>query len=186
MKSRSLKTWASRLVNSRRLTSSRVFLCRMLLVPILWLLALDSSGASKEIPKEVGEVQDALYRLEFERAEEACNKMISRSPQDPTGYAFLSILKWNLLLQAAANLTLDDYSTPTPFTKGKTYKPIARESQEFHQVTDKLIGLCQKVLQQNPNNVDALYFEGLAYESLGFSSPLNSKHDTKPWSALAP
>jgi tetratricopeptide (TPR) repeat protein len=135
-------------------------------VPILWSFTVSSFGASRDVPKEVAEVQDALYRLEFDRAEEASKKMMSRDPQDPTGYGFLSIVKWNLLLQAAANLTLDDYSTPTPFTKEKTYKPINKESQEFHQITDKLIELCEGLLQENPDDIKALYFLGLANENL--------------------
>mgnify|MGYP001555501545 CR=1 FL=1 len=141
MKSRPLTTWAFRSVNLRRLARRRVFLQSLMFVPILWSFTVSSFGASRDVPKEVAEVQDALYRLEFDRAEEASKKMMSRDPQDPTGYGFLSIVKWNLLLQAAANLTLDDYSTPTPFTKEKTYKPINKESQEFHQITYKLIEL---------------------------------------------
>ncbi|HUV12906.1 MAG TPA: tetratricopeptide repeat protein [Acidobacteriota bacterium] len=115
---------------------------------------------------QVAEVQDAIYRLDFDRAEAACEEMISQNPRDPTGYAFLSIVRWNQLLQAAGNLTLDDYSTPTPFTKTKTYKPIAKESQQFHRSTDKLIELCQQILQNDPSNIRARYFEGLAYENL--------------------
>jgi len=165
MKCRPLTAWASHLVNSQRLTRRRAFFRGMLFVSILWLPTM-TSGVPRDVPNEVAEVQDALYRLEFDRAEEACNKMISRDPRDPTGYGFLSIVRWNLLLQAAANLTLDDYSTPTPFTKQKTYKPIEKESQEFHQITDKLVSLCENLLQQNPNDTRALYFLGLANENL--------------------
>jgi tetratricopeptide (TPR) repeat protein len=143
-----------------------VFLRSLLFFLILWSLVVSSFGASREVPKEVAEVQDALYRLEFDRAEESCNKMMTRDPRDPTGYGFLSIVKWNLLLQAAANITLDDYSTPTPFTKEKTYKPIEKESQEFHQITDKLIALCEDLIQKNPDDIKALYFLGLANENL--------------------
>ena len=166
MKSRSLMTEVSRLVKPWRLASIHLVLCGMLFVPIFSLIALDSLGASRDVPKEVAEVQDALYRLEFDRAEEASRRMMSRDPRDPTGYGFLSIVKWNLLLQAAANLTLDDYSTPTPFTKEKTYKPIEKESKEFHQITDKLIALCEDLLQKNPDDINALYFLGLANENL--------------------
>jgi len=138
-------------------------------LPLLFLCFLlppETSYGAPGVPKQVAEVQDAIYRLEFDQAEAACKTMISQSPRDPTGYAFLSIVKWNRLLQAAANLTLDDYSTPTPFTKTKTYKPIAKESQEFHQVTDRLIKLCQQILEADPSNTRARYFEGLAYENL--------------------
>ena len=165
MGARLLITWSVRLVKPPRFTSSWLVLC----VPLLFLCLLlpsETSYCASEVPKQVAEVQDAIYRLEFDRAEAACNKMVSRSPEDPTSYAFLSVVKWNLLLQAAANLTLDDYSTPTPFTKKKTYKPIAKESQEFHRITDKLIALCERLLEKNPNNVRARYFLGLAYENL--------------------
>ncbi len=165
MESKLLITWLVRLVKSPRFTGSWLVLC----VPLFFLgllLPSETSYGASEVPKQVAEVKNAIYRLEFGRAEVACEEMISQSPRNPTGHALLSIVKWNLLLQAASNLTLDDYSTPTPFTKKKTYKPIEKESQEFHQSIERLIALCRQLLQENPNNVRARYFEGLAYENL--------------------
>jgi len=143
----------------------RLCVVSLLLTPGLWG-TVDALCKDAEVPELVSETQDALYRLDFERAEAACDQLISQSPEDPTGYALLSIVRWSQLLQAARNITLDEYSTPTPLTKGKTYKPIAKESQAFHQITDKLLDLCQRLLELDPDNILAQYFEGVAYENL--------------------
>jgi tetratricopeptide (TPR) repeat protein len=78
----------------------------------------------------------------------------------------LSIALWNRLLFAAANLALDDYATPTPFTSGKTQEPIQSETQRFHAANQKLLEVCDSLLEKNPRDVRALYFRGWAFENL--------------------
>ena len=114
----------------------------------------------------IREGQDALYRLDYARAENLFKQLIEENPDSPVGYGMLSITTWKQLLFAASNLALDDYASPTPFTKSRTYKNITQETQRFREANDNLLALCEKLLDNNPQDALALYFEGLAYENL--------------------
>ncbi|MDA2923189.1 tetratricopeptide repeat protein [Acidobacteria bacterium AH-259-L09] len=114
----------------------------------------------------VREGQDAIYRLDYARAERIFRRIISENPNSPVGYGMLSITTWNELLFAAGNLALDEYATPTPFTKGRTHKPIDRETKRFREANDNLLAVCERLLEKDPKDSLALYFKGLAYENL--------------------
>jgi len=118
------------------------------------------------LDRRVREGQDALYRLDYAQAENIFKQLIEENPDSPVGYGMLSIATWNQLLFAASNLALDDYASPTPFTKSRTYKNITQETQHFREANDNLLALCKKLLDNNPQDTLALYFEGLAYENL--------------------
>ncbi len=118
------------------------------------------------LDRRLGEGQDALYRLDYAQAENIFKQLIEENPNSPVGYGMLSIAIWNQLLFAASNLDLDDYASPTPFTKSRTYKNITQETRRFRQANDNLLALCEKLLENNPQDTLALYFEGLAYENL--------------------
>ena len=114
----------------------------------------------------IREGQDALYRLDYARAENLFKQLIEENTDSPVGYRMLSITTWKQLLFAASNLALDDYASPTPFTKSRTYKNITQETQRFRQANDNLLVLCETLLDNNPQDTLALYFKGLAYENL--------------------
>ncbi len=118
------------------------------------------------LDRRLREGQDALYRLDYTQAENIFKQLIEENPNSPVGYGMLSIAIWNQLLFAASNLALDDYASPTPFTKSRTYKNITQETRRFSQANDNLLALCEKLLENNPQDTLALYFEGLAYENL--------------------
>ncbi len=121
-------------------------------------------------PGKLERIQSAIYRLDFSLAEVLSRELVAEQPDNPEGFAFLAITKWNVLLQAAGNLALDDYATPTPFSKGRSYKRIEQESSEFEAANDALLEVAKRVLQEDPSNVKALYFEGLAYENSSVSA----------------
>jgi tetratricopeptide (TPR) repeat protein len=114
----------------------------------------------------VREGQDAIYRLDYARAERIFQQTIAENPDSPVGYGMLSITTWNELLFAAANQALDDYATPTPFTKGRTDKNVNQEIKRFREANNKLLTVCEGILENNSKDVLALYFRGLAYENL--------------------
>ncbi len=118
------------------------------------------------LDRRVREGQDAIYRLDYAGAEKIFNQLITENPDNPVGYGMLSITTWNQLLFAAANYAIDDYATPTPFSKGRTHKDINRETRHFRETNDNLLALCERLLEKNPKDVLALYFKGLAYENL--------------------
>ena len=146
---------------------------------LLVLLTLQTVSPS-QIEDRVRRGQDALYSLDFEAAEEIFGGLIRDHPEDPTGYAFLSITLWNKLLQAAGNLALDDYATPTPFTR-KSRKPVTSETALFKKANDRLIEVCDRRLSENPNDVLALYFKGVAFEFLAAEAVAIRKKHLEAW-----
>ncbi len=132
----------------------------------LLLLLVNSSLRGVDLTSGVRRGQDALYRLDYSAAKEIFEELVRNYPDDPTGYAFLAITYWNQLLRAAGNHATDDYATPTPFTKGSTDKPIDEETKRFKEANDKVINLCERLLEKNPKHVKALYFKGVAHENL--------------------
>lgn len=135
------------------------FTC-LIAIGVLW-----GQGQSA-IDQRVREGQDAIYRLDYATAERIFQQTIAENPDSPVGYGMLSITTWNQLLFAAANQALDDYATPTPFTKGRTDKNVNQEIRRFRETTNKLLAVCEGILENNPKNVLAMYFRGLAYENL--------------------
>jgi len=128
------------------------------------------------IDQHVREGQDAIYRLDYATAEKIFQQIIAENPDSPVGYGMLSITTWNELLFAAANLALDDYATPTPFTKGRTHKNVNQEIRRFREANNNLLTVCEKILENNPKDVLALYFRGLAYENLSAEAIVITKN----------
>ncbi len=148
-----------------------VVLFSVYLSMVPWLGGQDPS----RLDRRVREGQEALYRLDYAQAESVFRQLIEEYPDSPVGYGMLSIAIWNQLLFAASNLTLDDYASPTPFTKSRTYKNITQETQRFREANNNLLALCEKLLEENPQDALALYFEGLAYENLAVEAIVITK-----------
>jgi len=152
---------------------------RFLLVFFVFCANLCQLWPDTRVDARIHVGQDALYRLNYKEAEAVFKGIISDHPNDPAGHAFLAITYWNELLRAASNLALDEYATPTPFTKGITDKPIDKERERFLQVNQQLIDLCDRNLQENSEDVRALYFKGVAYENLAAEALAIKKSQTQ-------
>jgi tetratricopeptide (TPR) repeat protein len=144
--------------------SRRTLLAWLCLQPFVWQSG--AFGQSHPPAQLILEGQEAIYRLQYERAGQIFLKARNDYPNSPVGYGMLAILTWNQLLFESSNLALDDYSTPSPFGKARTRKPIAPATRRFHEANNALLEKCDQLLSRNPNDVRALYFQGLAYENL--------------------
>ena len=147
-----------------------VSLTCLIAISLLW-----GQGPSA-IDQRVREGQDAIYRLDYATAERIFQQTIAENPESPVGYGMLAITTWNQLLAASANQALDDYATPTPFTKGRTHKNVNQEIKRFREANDNLLTVCEKILENNPKDVLALYFRGLAYENLSAEAIVITKN----------
>jgi tetratricopeptide (TPR) repeat protein len=149
-----------------------VWLC---LQPLLWQSV---AWAQRHPPSPlILEGQEAIYRLEYHKAGEIFLKARNDYPTSPVGYGMLSILAWNRLLYESSNFALDDYSTPSPFVKARTRKPIEAASRRFQDANNALLAKCEELLSRDPKDTRALYFQGLAYENLAAEALVISKED---------
>jgi tetratricopeptide (TPR) repeat protein len=94
-----------------------------------------------------------VYRIEFETANKTFQKLITDYPNHPAGYFFIAMIDWwHILLDTST----DQYD------------------KLFFEKIDNVIERCDKILEEDPNNVDALFFKG---GSIGFKGRLNSLRD---------
>ncbi len=128
-----------------------------------------------DLDRRVREGKDAIYRQEYVAGTKIFEQIVEDYPESPVGYGMLSITTWDQLLYAAANLTLHEYGTPSPFANSKIYKSVRAETERFHSANEKLLAVCDKILAEDPTDVLALYFQGLAYENLAAEAIVISK-----------
>jgi tetratricopeptide (TPR) repeat protein len=91
---------------------------------------------------------DHVYNLEFEEAEKDFSELVRMRPGHPGGYFFLAMVDWWRIL-----IDLDDES----------------RDRRFFDELDRVIDVCDSLLDQDPNDVTAIFFKGGA---LGFQGRL--------------
>src|SRR5512140_183222 len=79
-------------------------------------------------------VMDAVYRLDYAKAETRSREMISQWPEDPAGYVFLARVYWQKILFDQRALSLERFSKPDFFSETPRYKTAAdpAAAQRFH------------------------------------------------------
>lgn len=93
---------------------------------------------------------DYLYNFEFDKAELDFTEVIHLRPDHPVGYFFRAMIQWERIISNFDDETKDD----------KLYKML-----------DVVIDLCEKRLDDNPDDVTAMFFKGGA---VGFRGRLRS------------
>ncbi len=82
---------------------------------------------------------DYIYNVEFDSAEVAFSKVVELYPEHPAGYFLESLVYWwKLKLNRGT----------------KYYDPI------FLEKIDKVVSVCDKLLDENPTDIRALFFKG--------------------------
>ena len=89
---------------------------------------------------------DYIYNVQFSNAEETFKKVIDKYPTNPAGYFLDAMVIW---------------------WKISTYRNTESYDQLFLNKIDKVILVCEDLLQKNPLDISALFFKGGA---LGYSS----------------
>jgi len=89
-----------------------------------------------------------VYNLEFEDAERDFAELTRMQPAHPAGYFFLAMVDWWRIL-----IDLDDES----------------RDQRFFDALDRVVDMCDSMLEKNGNDVSAMFFKGGA---LGFQGRL--------------
>ena len=133
------------------------------LLPVLLLLtfakAADGEAVDTEFEQKARFGIDRVYNLEFQSADSVFHELILSHPRHPAGHFFLAMVDWWRIM-----LDMDD----------------TRYDERFLDSLDSVIDLCDELLEQNENDVTALFFKGGA---LGFSGRLRFHRDD--WLAAA-
>jgi tetratricopeptide (TPR) repeat protein len=89
-----------------------------------------------------------VYDLQFEDAEQDFGELIRKQPGHPAGYFFLAMVDWWRIL-----IDLEDES----------------RDQRFFDALDRVVDMCDSMLERNGDDVTAIFFKGGA---LGFQGRL--------------
>jgi len=129
----------------------------------LWLILL--LGFFKSAPSH-GQVQadsafdviarqgiNEVYNLEFEKADEEFARLIRISPNRPAGYFLRAMVLW---WRITIDIDNDQYD------------------QEFFDALDRVVDMCDSILDRNDNDIDAIFFKGGA---IGFKGRLKFHRD---------
>jgi tetratricopeptide (TPR) repeat protein len=96
---------------------------------------------------------NCIYNLSFDSARSEFRFLTSSQPENPAGYFFLAMVEWWRILIDLNNKEHDKY---------------------YYSVLEKVIELCDKKLEQNPDDLGALFFKGGA---IGFRGRLRSHRE---------
>jgi tetratricopeptide (TPR) repeat protein len=121
----------------------------LLLVVILQCsLSIDLSAQSSKYDSLVTTGINQIYGIEFSEAEKTFKKLKSEYPTHPAGRFFPAMIYWWKILLDSDNEQYDDI---------------------FYQKIDDVIEFCDKILDKDPKDIDALFFKGGA---IGFRGRL--------------
>lgn len=111
---------------------------------------------------------ESLYNLNFEEAEARANEVIKLAPQDPRGYFFRAMTYYyRFLYSRVSRLPKNEQDT---------------EQQKFLGYAQQTISICEKFIQQNPNDSKSLFYIGGLHGyrgiTLGFNATKTSDYLT--------
>ncbi len=95
-----------------------------------------------------------IYNIKFEDAEKTFRSLIADYPDHPAGRFFLAMIDWWKILLDVENESHDEI---------------------FFQKLEDVIFQCDKILEKDPDNVEALFFKG---GSIGFRGRLRSLRES--------
>ncbi len=95
-----------------------------------------------------------IYNIKFNQAETTFRRLIADYPEEPAGRFFLAMVDWWRILLDLDNTSYDDI---------------------FFQKIEDVIYFCDKILEKNPDDVNALFFKG---GSIGFRGRLRATRES--------
>ena len=129
-----------------RIALRALVLAAALAAPGGWLRAQWLGDSASEALTRSG--IDHIYNLELDSARTEFLGVIAAHPDHPAGHFFLAAVEWWRIMADAGNTAYDE---------------------NFVGMLDRVIGLCDRLLEKDENDVAALFFKG---GSLGFQGRL--------------
>jgi hypothetical protein len=100
---------------------------------------------------------EALYNIDYDRAQRDFNEMVKLYPNHPGGYQLLAARVWIKTLYESRRLQVSLYSSESFYTNGDD-KVDPKIVTEFRNFTREAKRLAEAKLKQEPKNVEALDF----------------------------
>src|SRR5829696_8095340 len=100
---------------------------------------------------------DALYNIDYDKAERDFKEIVRLNPTHPGGYQLLAARLWIKTLYESRRLQVSLYSSESFYTNGDD-KVDAKIVTEFRNLTREAKRLAEAKLKQEPKNIEALDF----------------------------
>jgi tetratricopeptide (TPR) repeat protein len=122
---------------------------------LIFLFAINSqlNGQDAKFDSIVVKGIRQIYSIEFEQANKTFNQLIADYPKHPAGKFFLAMLDWWRILLDTSTEERDEL---------------------FFIKIEEVIDLCDKLLDEDPENIDAMFFKGGA---IGFRGRLSAMRE---------
>jgi tetratricopeptide (TPR) repeat protein len=104
----------------------------------------------RSIEQRVQRGINELYNYEFDKADSNFLEIIKQSPEHPVGYFFQAMVQWERIISKFDDESQDD---------------------KLYNLLDKVVDVCEKRLDDNPEDVAAMFFKGGA---VGFRGRLRA------------
>jgi tetratricopeptide (TPR) repeat protein len=122
-----------------------------------------SESTSAEFDKLRTEGNDAVYNLEYKLAREKFERLVKIAPDHPAGYIYLANNLWLEWLNSSRRLSASLYNGDSFYQQDAEEDQFdPKRDKEFNDLIRKAIGVAKARVQKNPQDTEALYYQGAA------------------------
>jgi tetratricopeptide (TPR) repeat protein len=109
------------------------------------------------------EGNDAVYNLEYKLAREKFDRLVKIAPDHPAGYIYLANNMWLEWLNSSRRLSATLYNGDSFYQQdAEEDKFDPKREKEFNDYIRQAVGIAKARLQKNPQDTEALYYQGAA------------------------
>ena len=112
------------------------------------------------------EVLDALYNLDFDVAERKLEVLVSDAPQNGRLWNLLASSIWLKIVFEQEKLSLDRYMGNRLDGDSANDQVDQERDDRLREALDRAIGIANLALEEDPDDIEALYIRGVAYGTL--------------------
>ena len=108
-----------------------------------------------------------VYSLNHAEAWKIFGRLKDQYPESPVVQGMLALTAYNELLFDTRNLAVFQYGMPIPFEDIQPPEEMVEQKENrFLEANNALLSLCVRLIEKNPQDPVALYFQGMAYENM--------------------
>ncbi len=151
----------------------------VLLIPFLFPISALSAAQDPLLPPQLDELRTQgfthLFNMRYQEAQSSFESMTQADPKHPAGYIYTGNAIWLHHLADLRRLQSNVYNKSDAFFDNeKQEKANPKVDTEFRKNMNKGVELAELRLEKNPNDIEAIYFLGVAKNILaGYEATVN-------------